>query len=157
MHRNLLHLALKIPSQEGCKIIVWTMYHIHRCKDTNKRARNIKLERIFFTTSESIFGFLLKDTNIRAQSGALASIVTTTRYNSVACNERNFSFSEERALTPLTLVPSKSQACLKISYHKQNYSMFHHKNTNMTNTVTPFSRKKPPFTFWQIVFNCYLL
>lgn len=156
MHRNLLHLALKIPSQEGCKIIVWTMYHIHRCKDTNKQARNIKLERIFFTTSESIFGFLLKDTNKRAPKRSI-SVNCDNNAVSVACNERNISFSEERALTPLTLVPSKSQACLNISYHKQNYSMFHHKNTNMTNTVTPFSRKKPPFTFWQIVFNCYLL
>ena len=30
----------------------------------------------------------------------LASVATATRYDSVACDERNFSFSEERALAP---------------------------------------------------------
>ena len=33
----------------------------------------------------------------------LASVATATRYDSVACDERNFSSSEERALAPLDL------------------------------------------------------
>ena len=35
---------------------------------------------------------------------------TATRYDSVACDERNFSSSEERALAPLTLVSPRSAA-----------------------------------------------
>ena len=34
-----------------------------------------------------------------------ASVATATRYDSVACDERNFSSSEERALAPLGLPP----------------------------------------------------
>ena len=39
-----------------------------------------------------------------------ASVATATRYDSVACDERNFSSSEERALAPLTLVSPRSAA-----------------------------------------------
>ena len=38
----------------------------------------------------------------------LASVATATRYESVACDERNFSSSEERALAPFTLVLPRS-------------------------------------------------
>ena len=37
-----------------------------------------------------------------------ASVATATRYDSVACDERNFSSSEERALAPLGLSPQRS-------------------------------------------------
>ena len=33
----------------------------------------------------------------------IVSVATATRYDSVACDERNFSSSEERALAPLGL------------------------------------------------------
>ena len=36
---------------------------------------------------------------------------TATRYDSVACDERNFSSSEERALAPLGLSAPRSLAC----------------------------------------------
>ena len=38
----------------------------------------------------------------------LASVATATRYDSVACDEWNFSSSEERALAPLGLSPPRS-------------------------------------------------
>ena len=41
----------------------------------------------------------------------LASVATATRYDSVACDERNFSSSEERASAPLDL---SSQRSLKL-------------------------------------------
>ena len=37
-----------------------------------------------------------------------ASVATATRYDSVACDERNFSSSEERALALLTLAFPRS-------------------------------------------------
>ena len=40
-----------------------------------------------------------------------ASVATATRYDSVACDERNFSSSEERALAPLGLSAPRSGAC----------------------------------------------
>ena len=39
-----------------------------------------------------------------------ASVATATRYDSVACDERNFSSSEERALAPLGLSAPRSAA-----------------------------------------------
>ena len=39
-----------------------------------------------------------------------ASVATATRYDSVACDERNFSSSEERALAPLGLPSQRSAA-----------------------------------------------
>ena len=40
-----------------------------------------------------------------------APLATATRYDSVACDERNFSSSEERALAPLDLSSQRSVAC----------------------------------------------
>ena len=40
-----------------------------------------------------------------------ASVATATRYDSVACDERNFSSSEERALALLGLSLPRSLAC----------------------------------------------
>ena len=40
-----------------------------------------------------------------------APLATATRYDSVACDERNFSSSEERALAPLGLSAPRSLAC----------------------------------------------
>ena len=40
-----------------------------------------------------------------------ASVATATRYDSVACDERNFSSSEERALALLTLVSRGVATC----------------------------------------------
>ena len=40
-----------------------------------------------------------------------APLATATRYDSVACDERNFSSSEERALAPLGLSSQRSVAC----------------------------------------------
>ena len=40
-----------------------------------------------------------------------ASVATATRYGSVACDERNFSSSEERALVPLGLSAPRSATC----------------------------------------------
>ena len=40
--------------------------------------------------------------------GVKASDATATRYDSVACDERNFSSSEERALAPLALALQRS-------------------------------------------------
>ena len=37
--------------------------------------------------------------------GVLATVATAARYESAACDERNFSSSEERALAPLGLSP----------------------------------------------------
>ena len=47
-------------------------------------------------------------TKITDRRGALASVATATRYDSVACDERNFSSSEERALAPLDLSSQRS-------------------------------------------------
>ena len=41
----------------------------------------------------------------------LASVATAARYESAACDERNFSSSEERALAPLGLSSQRSLAC----------------------------------------------
>ena len=38
----------------------------------------------------------------------IASVATATRYDSVACDERNFSSSEERALAPLGFSAQRS-------------------------------------------------
>ena len=40
-----------------------------------------------------------------------APLAPATRYDSVACDERNFSSSEERALAPLDLSSQRSAAC----------------------------------------------
>ena len=44
-----------------------------------------------------------EERRLRRQRGALALLATATRYDSVACDERNFSSSEERALAHLGL------------------------------------------------------
>ena len=44
----------------------------------------------------------------QGRRGALASVATATRYDSVACDERSFSSSEERASAPLGLSPQRS-------------------------------------------------
>ena len=44
-----------------------TFSPIPLCKDTNKRARNMKLASIFFTASESILEVYLKNTNNKSE------------------------------------------------------------------------------------------
>ena len=45
---------------------------------------------------------------IHSADAKRASVATAARYESAACDERNFSSSEERALAPLALAPQRS-------------------------------------------------
>ena len=67
-------------------------------------------ERRFNKTKTSFEFFCRRGNEVRWPQGKAmkASVATATRYDSVACEERNFSSSEERALALLGLPPQRS-------------------------------------------------